>query len=292
MTNRRTFLTQAGLLTAGVMMKPNLLTAAPKAVRGIQLYSLRDELPKDVKGVIAKVAQAGYQSVETYGYSKKAGHWGLSLPDFAQLLKDNNLKSSSGHYGVNKYFADGSLGELDDYTEAALALGQEAVIIPGIGGQFIKSADECKRTAEKMNKAGEILKKSKLTLGYHNHNFEWKDLGGTSFYDILLQELDPKLVILELDLYWAVRADKDPIALFDKYKGHFGFVHVKDRDKTNGNLNTEVGKGSIDYKAIIPKAKAAGVKHFIVEQENWVNNIDPYVSIKESADYMKNTLKI
>ena len=94
-----------------------------------------------------------------------------------------------------------------------------------------------------------------------------------------------------MDIYWVVRAGQDPVKILGKHKGRFAFVHVKDRDKTNPDSTTEVGNGDIDFKTIIPKAREAGVKHFIMEQENFTN-IDPFVSITKSCTYMKNTLHI
>ena len=103
MTSRRTFLTQAGLVSAGIMLAPQLLSAKDKKGPGLQLYSLRDQLPKDVKGVIANVAKAGYAEVETFGYSAKNGFWGLSAKEFSALLKANGLTTPSGHYGLDEF---------------------------------------------------------------------------------------------------------------------------------------------------------------------------------------------
>jgi sugar phosphate isomerase/epimerase len=291
MTTRRTFLAQAGLVAAGVMMKPNFLSAKNKSVAGLQLYSLRDQLPTDVKGVIAKVSKAGYKEVETFGYNKETGYWGLHSKDFGQLLKDNGLTSPSGHYGLDQYFGDGSTDDLKTYIEVANIIGQTHIIIPSLNHNFIKTVDDCKGVAEKMNKIAEICKASGLKLAYHNHNFEWHPVGDTTFYDVVLNNTDPKLVDMEMDLYWVVRAGQDPIAIFEKHPGRFAFVHIKDRDKTNSNLNTEIGNGDIDFKKILSKAKLGGIKHFIVEQENYTN-IDPYVSITQSASYLKNTLHV
>jgi len=292
MTNRRTFLAQAGLASAAIMLAPELLKAAGKHYPGLQLYTLRDQLPKDVKGVIAKVAKAGYKEVETFGYDMKTGYWGLHTADFGKLLKDNGLTTPSGHYGIDSFFGNGDTDELKRYIEVAKTLGQTYVVIPSLNGEFIKTVDECKAVAEKMNKAADICKASGLKLGYHNHNFEWKPLGGGStFYDTILKETDPKLVHMEMDIFWVVRAGQDPIKILKKHAGRYALVHVKDRDKTKTDLNTEIGKGSIDFKSIIPAAKAAGVTHFIMEQENFTN-IDPYVSIAESCNYMKNTLHV
>jgi sugar phosphate isomerase/epimerase len=291
MTTRRQFLTQAGLVSAGIMIAPNLLWAKTSNIVGLQLYSLRDQLPKDVKGGIAKVAAAGYKEVEPFGYSKQRGFWGLDAKAFSELLKDNGLKAPSAHFGMDQYFVQGKTDDLESYIEAANITGMSYIIIPSINGEVLKSADQFKEVAAKMNKAAELCKKSGLKLGYHNHNFEWKPVDGTTFYDVLLKETDPALVNMEMDIFWVVRSGQDPVKLFEQHPGRFVLCHIKDRDKTNTDLNTEIGKGSIDFKSILSHAKLAGLQHFIVEQENYIN-IDPYVSITESAAYCKNVLHV
>jgi len=292
MTNRRTFLTQAGLVSAGMLIKPNFLSAAINSKQiGLQLYTLRNELPKDVKGVIAKVAKAGYKEVETFGFDQKTGYWGLSSKEFSALLQSHGLTTPSGHYGLNQFFGDGKTDDLKAYIDVAHITGQSYIVVPSLAEQFIKTANDFKNIAGKMNKAAELCKAEGLKLGYHNHNFEWKPVEGTTFYDTILKYTDPALVHMEMDLFWVVRAGQDPVEILGKHPGRFFAVHVKDRDKTNTNLNTEIGKGSIDFKGILPKAKAAGVKHFIMEQENFIN-IDPYTSIAESCNYMKNSLSV
>jgi len=274
-----------------MMIAPELLSAKSNKIVGLQLYSLRDQLPKDVKGGIAKVAAAGYKEVEPFGYSKEHGFWGLDAKAFNSLLKANGLKTPSAHFGMDQYFVHGKTDDLESYIEAANITGMTYVIVPSINGEVLKSADQFKMVAEKMNKAAEMCKKSGLKLGYHNHNFEWKPVDGTTFYDVLLKETDPTLVSMEMDIFWVVRAGQDPVKLFEKHPGRFALCHIKDRDKTQTDLNTEIGKGSIDYKTILSKAKTGGIQHFIVEQENYIN-IDPFVSIKESCDYCKNVLKV
>ncbi|MEO6150812.1 MAG: sugar phosphate isomerase/epimerase [Mucilaginibacter sp.] len=291
MTNRRTFLGQAGLASAAMLFAPKFLSAKSINKVGLQLYSLRDYLPKDVKGVTAKIAEAGYKEVETYGYSQKGGYWGLDARDYAEVLTANGLVSPSGHYGFDQYLSTGGMADIESYIHAAHTIGQTYIIAPGLNGDLVKTVDGCKAVAEKFNKAGELLKKEGLKFGYHNHAWEWGKVADTTFYDVLLKETDVNLVKLEMDIYWVVRAGLDPIAMLEQHPGKFALFHVKDADKANINLNTEIGKGSIDFKAIFAKAKAAGVKHFIVEQENFTN-IDPYVSIAESSAYVKNNLSI
>jgi sugar phosphate isomerase/epimerase len=291
MTTRRTFLAQAGLATAGVLLAPGILKAETNHIAGLQLYTLRDYLPKDAKGWIEKVAKAGYKEVETYGYSKKDGFWGMDAKEFSTVLKANGLTTPSGHYGMDMFFVEGKSDDLNSYIDAATITGQTYVVVPSINGGVLKSASDFKKVAENLNKAAELCKQSGLRLGYHNHNFEWKPVDGTTFYDTILKETDPKLVHMEMDIFWVVRAGQDPIKIFEKHPGRFALCHIKDRDKKNTDINTEIGKGSIDFKTILAKGKLAGLKHFIVEQENFTN-IDPYTSIAESAAYVKNVLHV
>ena len=291
MTTRRKFLTQAGLLSAGLFAAPKMIFAAPPKKVGLQLYTLRNVIAKDVKGNIEKVAKAGYSEVETYGYSKAGGFWGMDAKSFSGLLKANGLTTPSGHFGLDDYFVHDKTESLEAYIEAANITGMEYIIVPSINGEVLKSADQFKAVAAKMNKAAEICKKSGLKLGYHNHNFEWKPIDGTTFYDVLINETDPALVNMEMDMYWVVRAGQDPIKLFEAHPGRFALCHLKDMDKTSDNLNTEIGRGKIDFKTILKKAKLAGLQHFIVEQENFIN-IDPFDSITQSSAYVLNQLDV
>jgi sugar phosphate isomerase/epimerase len=285
MTTRRAFLTQAGLFATGALLLPKLTSAKIDGKVGLQLYSLREQLPKDPKGVIAKIAQAGYKEVETYGYSKEHGFFGLSAKEFSNVLKANGLSTPSGHYGMDMLFADGKFGELDEAIEAAQLTGQQYVTIPYLNEKFRKTAADLKAVAAKVNLAAERAKRAGLKIAYHNHDFEFTNIEGTSLYEVLAKETT---IALEMDLYWAVRSSQDPIQWFEKYPGRFHMVHVKDMDKGQPELNTEVGKGSIDFKKIFAKAKLAGIKHYIVEQENF--KIDPYESINESSRYLRNVL--
>lgn len=286
MTTRRTFLAQAGLLGAGLAFglssKSVLAAGKINAKAGLQLYSLREELPKDVKGVIAKVAAAGYKQVETYGYSKKNGFWGLSAQEFKALLSKHGLTSPSGHYGLE------SAQDQDDAIEAAKILGQEYLTMPYIDEKKRKTAADIKNLVADVNKLADKAKQHGLKMAYHNHDFEFKTVDGVMLYEELLKGTDPSLVHFEMDIYWVVRSNQDPVTWFNKYPGRFTMVHVKDMDKANPELNTEVGKGSINFKSIFAKAKMAGIKYYIVEQENF--SIDPYVSITQSAKYLRTVL--
>src|ERR1700749_741744 len=128
--SRRKFIKQTAAVSAGMIIAPYLLSAKPTGIVGLQLFSLRDQLPKDPKGGIAKVAAAGYKNVESFGYSKGHGFWGLNAKDFNSLLEHNGLESKSGHFGMDEYFVQGKTTELESYIEAANITGVEYIVVP------------------------------------------------------------------------------------------------------------------------------------------------------------------
>ncbi|MGN6179988.1 MAG: sugar phosphate isomerase/epimerase family protein [Mucilaginibacter sp.] len=286
-TNRRTFIQQAGLLSAGLIMKPTFTPRFHKDV-GLQLYTVREQIAKDVPGVLAKVAAAGYTNVEPNGYTRKDKFWGMDAKAFKVILDANNLTTTSGLYGVD-IGGEKDFDDLKHFTEVANILGEKYVVIPWIFEEYRKTADDYKVLADKMNKAGEVTKAAGVHLGYHNHNFEFTDMGGGQLgYDLILSNTDPKLVKMEMDIYWIVRGGADPVSLFHKYPGRFSLFHVKDMDKANRLINTEVGSGTIDFKSIFANARLAGLDYAFVEQENFAMNWD--ASVTKSAEYLKNEL--
>ncbi len=289
MNTRRDFIKHSGLITAGLMINPSNMLKKQKTA-GLQLYSVRDVIVKDPKGVIQKVAAAGYNEVEMYGLTADNKFYGLSVKELVQVLKSNNLKSPSGHYAPEKFlFENGNGDDVKNFCEVGNALGHQYIIVPYLAEERRKTIDQYKAIAERLNKAGEICKKANLQLAYHNHDFEFMDINGQHGYDIFLNNTDKDLVKMEMDLYWVVRAGYDPVELFKKHPGRFHFWHVKDMDKADKTKNTEVGNGTVDFKKIFANAKLAGVKHYIVEQEN--NYVpDIFTSIKTSCSYTKNAL--
>ncbi|MET3114242.1 sugar phosphate isomerase/epimerase [Pedobacter sp. CG_S7] len=288
MNSRRAFIKNTSFAAAGALLIPTFACSSPKKRIGIQLYTLRETLPKDVKGVIRKVADAGYKEVETYGYSLQNKFWGLDPKAFKSLLEENGLKAPSGHYGMDKFFTDGSTEELKSYIEATKIVGGEYISVPYLGEGLRKDVDGYKRVAAGLNKAAELCKASGLKLTYHNHDFEFQPHGDTTGYQVMLKETDPKLVHFEIDLYWVVRAGHDPIAMFKENPGRFPLWHVKDMDKAKPTINTEIGSGSIDFKRIFDNAKIAGLEYPFLEQENF--SLDPFESIKKSYNYINTEL--
>lgn len=286
MLSRKNFIISSCLTIATLLLAPSFACVAQKKAVGLQLYSLRDDLPKDLKGTIEKVGKAGFTQVETYGFSIKNQFWGLTPLEFKKLLAANGLTAVSNHFGLGSYLSDGNTDELKASIAAAQVLGSKYVTIPYLDQSIRKNAEDYKKLAARINVAGKMCKDAGLRLAYHNHDFEFQKLGETTGYQILLNETDKKLVDFELDLYWAVRSGNDPLKLFKENPGRFTMWHVKDMDKTNPALNAEVGTGSIDWKPIFAAAKLSGMKYFFVEHEtNYKPN--PIESVAASCDYIK-----
>ena len=276
----------SSLAAAAVLAMPSLAFTSIKKEIGLQLYTLRGELPKDVKLTLEKVAKAGFSNVETYGFSIKDQFWGLSATEFKKILDANNLKAVSGHYNLGSFLYDGNATELIAAIEAAKILKSEYLTIPWVDEPF---RNNFKKIATRLNEAGKMCNDAGLKLAYHNHDFEFQKNAGITGYEILLKETDKNLVYFEMDLYWVVRSGNDPIRLMKENPGRFKMWHVKDMDKLNQALNTEIGSGSIDFKLIFEQAKLSGMKYFFVEQEN---NYRPnsFESIKTSCDFISKEL--
>ncbi|RPI26091.1 MAG: sugar phosphate isomerase/epimerase [Acidobacteria bacterium] len=270
--NRRAFVKTIGSGAVAVWSGSHLLGARVKSV-GLQLYTIRAEMEKDFEGSLARVAQIGYREVEF------AGYFGRTPQQVKAILKKNGLKTPSAHIGLDLFEKD-----LPKTIETAKILGQKYLICPSLPEPRRKTIDDWKKLAELFNRLGTESKKSGLDFAYHNHAFEFQPLDGQLPYDVLLQNTDRKLVKMEMDLYWVVRADQDPVKYFQKYPGRFALVHVKDMDTTPQRGFAEVGRGNMDFKKIFSASKQAGIKHYIVEQDSTPGN--PFDSIKISLDYL------
>lgn len=282
---KRRFIQTAIFMAVCALALPSFMNIKKdsKAI-GLQLYTLRDVIGNDPKGVLKKVAEAGYTNLEAYSYGN-GKIFGMDYKEFNAYVNSLGMKVTSGHYSAKlaKNLAEWEKAVLD-----AKAIGQEFMVIPYLDETERTSINDYKTICAWMNKAGEICNKHGIRLNYHNHEFEFKQLEGQIPYDVMLKELDPKKVGMELDLYWVVFAGLDPLPYFAKYPGRFEQWHVKDMDKTDRTKNADVGTGTIDWKPIFAKAKQSGMKKFYIEQESYKGaSLD---CIKPGADYLKTIL--
>jgi len=287
MTSRREFLKTSALVSAGLLAAPSLFAYDKKYI-GLQLYTVRDAMGKDTAGTLARVAQIGYNSVEaTYSDGK---YYGKEPKAFAQLLKQNNLIMPSTHYllGEEAKSQGTILNGWDKAAEDAASVGQKFMICAWLSPNERGKLDHYKKLADDFNRAGEISKKAGLQFCYHNHDFEFIAENGKYPYDILLENTDKNLVKFEIDLYWLTRAGQDPVALIEKHPGRFPLWHIKDMDKTEKKMFTEVGNGVVNFKRIFEHSKKAGLKYFFVEED--ICPGDPFDSITQSITYIKKNL--
>ena len=284
--NRRDFLRTAawgGTLAAisSQLTQPVLANPYGKPI-GLQLYTLRDQLEKDVAGTIQQVAKIGYKDVEIYSL------YGKSAAEFRKILNDNGITASSGHYllpDVKNNWAQ----RVEEAKTLKLKYMVHAILDP----DQRKSLDDYKRLAEIFNKAAETAHKAGMQFCYHNHNFEFTKFGDTTAYEYLLGALDPKLVKFEMDCFWVTHAGEDPVAYFKKYPGRFPLLHIKDmKDKpaptheldAKLGLFAPVGQGTIDWKRIFAAAREGGMQHYYVEQDYCEQ--PPLEAVKLSYDYL------
>ena len=293
--DRRNFIIQSSTLLSASLLPGNDLFNTPfaKYKMGLQLFSIRDPLAKDLTGTIKRIATVGYEDCETYGYDpSQVKYYGVKATEFKKLLTDNNMITTSGHYDFTKYFdkpMDAMSQYVDQCIEGAHALGQKYITWPWLDPAF-RTLDNFYVLAGKLNKIGERVTKAGLGFAYHNHDFEFTDYNGQIGYDIIMKETDPALVKLQMDLYWVMHSSKrTPSQLFDLQPGRFVMWHIKDMDKISRDYS-ELGNGSIDFTVILPEAARAGLQYYYIEQGgNFAK--DPVQSVTDSAIYFKKNLE-
>lgn len=280
---RREFVQTAAFAGVGLLSLPSFLAAGKgKKGLGLQLYTLRDTINQDPKGVLKKVSEFGYTLLETYGYND-GKIFGMEFSEFSKYVNGLGMKVTSGHYGL-----DIIRGSWEKAVADAKAIGQKFMVCPYLNDNERTSIDDYKKLCQEFNKAGEVCNKYGIRFNYHNHAFEFQQMNGQIPYDVMLAELDPKFVGMEMDIFWVVNAGYNPITYFEKHPGRFELWHVKDMDKADKNRNADVGTGSIDFKSIFANAKKSGMKHYFVEQESYPG--EPIKSVEACARYMKTLL--
>lgn len=288
MIKRRDFMraTTLGLAAAAAGTRwPMNLRANPLGLPvGIQLYTLRNELEKNVSKTLKQVADIGYKEVEVYDL------YGKTAADFAALLKQNGLTTPSGHYMTKQIKANWQK-HIDDAGTLGLKYMVNAILEP----EERKSLDDYKKLVELFTKAADETRKAGIQFCYHNHNFEFTKYGDTTAYDYLLKNLDRDLVKMEMDCFWVTHAGQDPVAYFKNHPGRFPLLHIKDlkpgipaTQKLDARMGlfAEVGRGVINWKRIFAAAPEAGVKHYYVEQD-YCERL-PIDSAQISYEYLKN----
>jgi len=221
---------------------------------GIQLYTLRGILPDDFEGTLARLAEIGYREVEFAGYH------GREPAAVRAALARAGLAAPSAHVPIEALEND-----WPRTLEAARTIGHQWLVVAWVPEELRPDLDGWRRVAERFNHAAAAAREAGLGFAYHNHDFEFVPLEGRVPYDVLLEETDPDLVRLELDLYWITKGGHDPLDYFQRFPGRFPLVHVKDMGEDGGMV--DVGRGTIDFARVIARAEQAGITHWFVEHD-------------------------
>lgn len=293
---RRKFLKVTGAVTAGsLLLPPFACTSAPQedqgadestaAIKGdldqfgIQLYTLRDDMPKDPQGVLKQIADFGYTQVE--GYEGDMGmFWGMSHLDFKKYMDDLGMSFVASHCNIDQDF--------EKKAAQAAEIGMKYLICPWIGPQ--KDLDAWKAVVDKFNAAGEVCGKNGIRFAYHNHGYTFQEVDGILPQDYLLENVDPAHTDFEMDMYWVVTGGADITEYLKKYPNRFRLCHVKDRLKDAPTEEQEasatLGTGGINYPEILKIAKDQGMEYFILEQERY-DGTTPLGAAEAGANYLK-----
>ena len=280
-SSRRIFLKTSGALAAAACVGADRLMGAPVRLPiGLQLYSVRNLLPKDFEGTLHQLAAAGYKEVEAAGYFDK------TAADFGNSLQKAGLRCVSTHHQLVQLKT-----QFDQLIEYGQALGLEYIICSWAGvhrdptrtGDL--NLDDWRYVADQFNEIGQKVKGAGMKFGYHNHTIEFGKENGMVFFDELLKRTDPKFVEFEMDCGWVVVAGRNPVEYLSKFPERFPMLHVKDMVKMPDGKwrNVVMGKGTIDYRPIFHAA--TGLKHYFIEQEEFEG--DPITELRENAEFMK-----
>jgi sugar phosphate isomerase/epimerase len=223
---------------------------------------------------LEEIASLGIKKIES-ARSQKGHYYGLKPREMQTACSSLGMQLVSGHVLLDTAF-DRTLEEAMEAQQAFLICSS----LPTKG----QTVDNYKRVAEAFNKAGEKCRAAGIRFGYHNHEYEFESENGIVLFDVIMDETDPYLVNMELDLGWVIIAKKNPLDYFKKYPGRFPLWHLKDMDIVK-KQSTEFGKGGLDIPEMLAHQKDSGVEHIFIEQEEYSST--PFESIQYNMQFMK-----
>ena len=296
-TSRRTFVKVGATAALGTTLFPVSVLAAgkPKGMVGLQLYSVRQDMAKDPLGSLKQLANMGYVYVEHANYIKRK-FYGYTATEFKKVLDDLGLKMISGHTAMGRQHWDETAGDFSDSwkqtIEDAAILEQKYVISPSMDTSMRKSYDNFMHYMDVFNKSGELCNKHGMKFGYHNHDFEFSEsLNGEKLFDIMMKSIDPKLVVIQLDIGNLYNGGAIALDVVKQYPGRFENVHVKDEIAGKGGneryISTILGEGIVETKKVLKQAtKIGGTTCYIIEQESYGDKT-PMECVKEDLAIMR-----
>ena len=237
----------------------------------IQLYSVRENTEKDFLGTLRKISEIGYTGVEFAGYG------GLSADEMRAALQDLGLKPVGSHVPLERL-----TGHLEEEIAYNKAIGTDYIICPWAD---VKTRDDVLRLADTLNPVAEAVHKNGMGFAYHNHDHEFvKDADGVYLLDTLLANTDKHTVMAELDLYWISYANIDPLPYLTRHASRIKLLHLKQIKDARSKTCVDLPDGILNFYELLTTALEQGVKHFILEQEEFA--VDAYVSLQRGYDHI------
>ena len=236
----------------------------------LQLYTLRQELARDFRGTIERVAAMGYAGVETASFP------GLTAQQAAQLFKDLGLTICAAHAPL-------PLGERQaEALETMEALGCRRLVCPSQPGELFQTAQGIARACATLNAASAVAQAHGLRLGYHNHWVEFLPVDGRLAHERLRDCLAPE-VFFEIDIYWAQAAGVDPVPVLRELGPRAPLLHLKDGPAVQGQPMTALGEGVMDIPGVV-RASAGQAEWLIVELDECAT--DMFTAVERSYQYL------
>lgn len=273
MTTRREFTKSlAALAATSPLLRLTDLKPGRLGPIGVQLYTVRTAMARNVEQTLARVRSIGYREVEF------AGYFGRTPAQLKAALGSNGLAAPACHLPLDAFTT-----RLGETLEAAERIGHKWLVFPGLD-QEDHRPERYDQVADQLNAAGEAASRLGMRVGYHTHDVDFHPWdGGETPLGRLLQRLDPRHTDIELDLYWCVKGGSDPLSWLDRHPGRFPLVHVKDAGPAPEFAMSDVGAGAMDWRAIFAQRTRAGIKHYFVEHDQ---PVDPWASITASFRYL------
>ncbi len=232
----------------------------PENPIAVQLYTVRDAAREDFAGTLRQLAEGGARAVEFAGYG------GMPIGELDALLDELDLRVAGAHVPLTAW---------EENPDAALAdlvvAGGEYAVVPWLPPERRGSAAETRELAANLNRWAALAKAAGIGFAYHHHDFEFNPLpdgDGDTIFSILVNETDPTLVGIEVDVYWAARAGVDPAHLLGELQGRVPLVHLKDLGPEPDHADLPAGEGTLRWDDILPAANTAGARWWVIEQDN------------------------
>ena len=270
----------AGCVLRGALPEQAAADAPERMTYGVQLYTVRRQAAKDLAGALRAIHEAGFAQVEL---SPQA--YGHAPGELRRMVEDAHLQVVSGHFDY---------GDLESRLDYAKELGLRYMVCSMVAKELWGSMGGFAKAADLFNAVGKAARDRGMEFVLHNLDYEWKPVEGTTGWAVLMKRTNPALVKLQLDCYWLAQAGQKPLEVLEQHMDRVVLLHLKDRvanaptsfdtDASSAHF-AEMGKGSIDWPALLRQARIQGVQYAFLDQDETAGPV--LASMKASRAYLR-----